>query len=105
VDYAVMEKASNVAVVPLDAGWDDVGSWEAAARHVAGASRAGRARVLVGSEGAVVFGGERLVAILDLPGVIVVDTPDALLVAPRASSEKIKSIVDAVRAAGRADLL
>jgi mannose-1-phosphate guanylyltransferase len=45
------------------------------------------------------------VAILDLPGVVVVDTEDALLVLPRASSEKVKSILEAVRGAGRADLL
>jgi mannose-1-phosphate guanylyltransferase len=61
--------------------------------------------VILGSDGAVVFGGKRLVAILDLPGVVVVDTPDALLVVPRESSEKMKSVVDAVRAAGRVDLL
>jgi len=62
-------------------------------------------RVIMGSEGAVVFGGKRLVAILDVPGVMVVDTPDALLVVSRSSSEKMKSLVEAVRAAGRADLL
>jgi len=61
--------------------------------------------VILGSDDAVVFGGKRAVAILDLPGVVVVDTPDALLVVPRASSEKLKSVVEAVRAAGRADLL
>jgi len=105
LDYAVMEKASRVAVVPLDAGWDDVGSWDAAARHVASAAAGGGARVIMGSAGAVVFGGKRLVAILDLPGVVVVDTPDALLVVARSSSEKMKSVVEAVRAAGRADLL
>jgi len=105
VDHAVMEKASRVAVVPLDAGWDDLGSWDAAARH-ASTGRDGRGeRVMIGSEGAVVFGGTRVVAILDLPGVVVVDTRDALLVLPRASSEKVKSVLEAVRSAGRADVL
>ena len=105
LDYAVMEKASAVAVVPLDAGWDDLGSWDAAARHAFPGSSGSRERVMIGSEGAVVFGGKRLVAILDLPGVVVVDTPDALLVVSRASSEKMKSVVEAIRATGRADLL
>ena len=105
LDYAVMEKASRVAVVPLDAGWDDVGSWDAAARHAASGAAGSGARVILGSDGAVVFGGKRVVAILDLPGVVVVDTPDALLVVSRASSEKMKAVVEAVRAAGRADLL
>ena len=105
LDYAVMEKASHVAVVPLDAGWDDLGSWDAAARHVRAPSRARGSRIVLGSDGAVVFGGERFVAILDLPGIVVVDTPDALLVAARSSSEKLKSVVEALRAAGRSDLL
>jgi mannose-1-phosphate guanylyltransferase len=59
----------------------------------------------MGSDRAVVFGGKRLVAILDLPDVVVVDTPDALLVVARKSSEKMKSVVEAVRAAGHADTL
>jgi mannose-1-phosphate guanylyltransferase len=105
IDYAVMEKTSRVVVVPLDAGWDDVGSWDAAARHGTSGAGGTGARVMLGSNGAVVFGGRRAVAILDLPGVVVVDTPDALLVIPRTSSEKMKSVVEAVRAAGRADLL
>jgi mannose-1-phosphate guanylyltransferase/mannose-6-phosphate isomerase len=105
LDYAVMEKASSVMVVPLDAGWDDLGSWDAVARHVAAGADGRGARVILGSDGAVVFGGKRLIAVLDVPGVVVVDTPDALLVTARASSEKMKSVVEAVRAAGRADLL
>jgi mannose-1-phosphate guanylyltransferase/mannose-6-phosphate isomerase len=105
LDYAVMEKASRVAVVPLDAGWDDVGSWDAVARHAPKGASNDRSRVILGSEGAIVFGGKRLVAILDLPDVVVVDTDDALLVMPRASSEKMKSVVDALRAGGRADVL
>jgi len=105
VDHAVMEKASHVSVVPLDAGWDDLGSWDAAARHRSSGEGSGDSRVLIGSDGAVVFGGTRVIAVLDLPGVVVVDTKDALLVLPRASSEKVKSVLEAVRAAGRADVL
>jgi mannose-1-phosphate guanylyltransferase/mannose-6-phosphate isomerase len=105
IDYGLMEKADRVAVVPLDAGWDDVGSWDAAARRLDAGGRGRGPLVAVNSPDAVVFGGERLVAILDLPRVIVVDTPDAVLVVPRASSEKMKAVVEAVRSAGRSDLL
>ena len=105
VDHAVMEKASRVAVVPLDAGWDDLGSWDAAARHASSGKDGGGERMMIGSDGAVVFGGTRVIAILDLPGVVVVDTRDVLLVLPRASSEKVKSVIEAVRTAGRADVL
>ncbi len=105
IDHALMEKASRVAVVPLAAGWDDLGSWDAAARHASPGKDGRGQQVMIGSEGAVVFGGTRVVAILDLPGVVVVDTRDALLVLPRGSSEKVKLVLDAVRRAGRADVL
>jgi mannose-1-phosphate guanylyltransferase/mannose-6-phosphate isomerase len=105
IDHAVMEKAAHVSVVPLDAGWDDVGSWDAAARHGISGARGRGTRVILGSDDTVVFGGERLVAVVDVPGVVVVDTKDALLVVARRSSEKLKSVVEAVRAAGRADVL
>jgi mannose-1-phosphate guanylyltransferase/mannose-6-phosphate isomerase len=105
VDHAVMEKAEHVAVVPLDAGWDDLGSWDAAARHTRSGKAARGERVLIGSDGAVVFGGTRTVALLDMPDVVVVDTPDALLILPRSSSERVKSVLEEVRSAGRADLL
>jgi mannose-1-phosphate guanylyltransferase len=105
VDHAVMEKAESVEVVPLDAGWDDLGSWDAAARHTTSRKTVRGERVMIGSDGAVVFGGTRAVALLDLPGIVVVDTPDALLVLPRSSSERVKLVLEAVRAAGRADLL
>jgi mannose-1-phosphate guanylyltransferase len=106
LDYAVMEKASRVVVVRLDAGWDDVGSWDAAARHAqADAGRRG-GRLLLGSEGSVAFGdGRRLIAILDVPGVVVVDTKDALLVVARASSERTKELVRELASLGRKDLL
>ena len=105
LDYAVMEKASRVAVVPFDAGWDDLGSWDAAARHASPDPGGVGGRVIVGSEGTVVFGGRRLVAVLDVPGVVVVDTPDALLVLSRASSEGTRDIVRSLTALGREDLL
>jgi mannose-1-phosphate guanylyltransferase len=105
LDYALMEKAERVEVVPLDAGWDDLGSWDAAARHASPGAGGSGERVMIGSEGTVVFGGRRLVAVLDVPGVIVVDTPEALLVVSRASSEGTKDIVRAITALGRKDLL
>jgi len=105
VDYAVMEKADGVRVVPLDAGWDDLGSWDAAARHASRSVGVADARLLVDSGDTVVFGGRRFVAVLGVPGIVIVDTPDALLVAKREASESMKSVVEAVRAAGRADLL
>jgi mannose-1-phosphate guanylyltransferase/mannose-6-phosphate isomerase len=108
VDFAVMEKARRVAVVPLDAGWDDVGSWDAAAR-LAEAKPGPRGtrgtRVILDGEGSVIFGGKRLVAVLGVRDVVVVDTVDALLVVSRSSSEAMREMVRVVREAGREDLL
>jgi mannose-1-phosphate guanylyltransferase len=105
VDYAVMEKARGVRVVPLVAGWDDVGSWEAAARLREEEGTIDRRRILVDSPGSVVFGGERTIAVVDLPGIAVVDTPDALLVVSRQGSEKVRKVVEELRRKGRKELL
>lgn len=105
VDYAVMERARGVRVVALDAGWDDVGSWDAAARLREEAELASPGTVLVDSPGSVVFGEGRVVALVDAPGLVVVETADALLVVSRRSSEKVRRVVDALRQRGRTDLL
>ncbi len=94
VDYAVMEKARGVEVVSLDAGWDDVGSWDAACRLREEAGLGDSQQILIDSPGSVVFGGKRLIAVVDLPGVAVIDTPDALLVVSRKGSEKVRRVVD-----------
>jgi mannose-1-phosphate guanylyltransferase len=100
VDYAVMEKAVGVKAVPLEAGWDDVGSWDAAARlREESGAEAGDA-ILVDSPGSAVFGAGRLVAVVDVPGVVVVDSPDAVLVVSRAGSEKVRRVVEDLRAGG-----
>jgi mannose-1-phosphate guanylyltransferase len=104
VDYAVMERAKDVVVVPLDAGWDDVGSWDAAARWRGPTSPDEGPRILLDSPGAAVFGGDRLVAVVGVAGVVVVDTPDALLVVGRGGSEKVRRVVEQLKA-GRLEKL
>jgi mannose-1-phosphate guanylyltransferase/mannose-6-phosphate isomerase len=91
-DRAVLEKTDRLAAVPLDAGWADVGSWDAAAAHAA-PRRRGKGPILLGSPGAAVFGNGRVVALVDVPGVVVVDTPDAVLVVARASAERVREAV------------
>jgi mannose-1-phosphate guanylyltransferase len=105
VDYAVMERAKGVEVVPLDAGWDDVGSWDAAARLRAATRGAADRTIMVDSPGSTVFGDDRLVTLVDVPNVVVVDTGDALLVVSRDKTEKVKQVVEELRRSGRTDLL
>jgi len=105
VDYGVMERARDVSVVPLDAGWDDVGSWDAAARLCEESGFASKGSLLLDSPGSVVFEDRRLVALVDVPGVAVVDTPDALLIVSRKSAERVKQVVEELRRRRRTDLL
>jgi mannose-1-phosphate guanylyltransferase len=107
VDYAVMERARGVEVVPLDAGWDDVGSWDAAVRLRETDSTASHPRgaITIDSPGSAVFGGDRMIALVDVPEVVVVDTEDALLVVSRAQTEKVRQVVEELKRRGRKDLL
>jgi mannose-1-phosphate guanylyltransferase len=106
IDYAVMEKARNAAVVPLDAGWSDVGSW--AALHAV-LDKDANGNVLRGDviveacTNSYVAASDRLVAVVGLDGIIVVETPDAVLVMDAEESQRIKQIVETLKAAGRSD--
>jgi mannose-1-phosphate guanylyltransferase/mannose-6-phosphate isomerase len=96
VDYAVMERARNIACVPLDAGWSDVGSWDAVYENSKpdGSGNVTRGNVsLHGGNNNLVVGGKRLICAMDLDSMIVVDTPDALFMAPRGSSQKLRGVV------------
>lgn len=116
IDHAVAEPvaaAGGVAVVPGTFGWDDVGDFNSLAVLLPSQDDAG-SKVLgddgdvlrVQSAGSVVVPGSgRLVALLGVDDVVVIDTPDALLVTTRARAQQVKDMVDAVRTHGREDLL
>jgi mannose-1-phosphate guanylyltransferase/mannose-6-phosphate isomerase len=98
IDYAVMEKAEKVAVIPADIGWSDVGSW-AAAWELAEKSEEGNARrggeaIFHDARGnlAVVPEG-RVVALIGVHDLVVVETADALLVCPRERAQDVRAIV------------
>jgi mannose-1-phosphate guanylyltransferase len=91
IDYGIMEHASDVMVVAGDFGWSDVGSWAALA-EIDGAGSA-RRLVPVDADGSVVFGDGRLVAVVGLEDVIVVDTPDAILVCHRDRAQDVREVV------------
>lgn len=104
IDYAVMEKTQQAAVIPLDAGWSDIGSfaslWEESEKDSAG--NAFKGDVLSHqTKNSLVIAEERLVAVIGLDNVMVVETPDAILVAPIAKSQDIKAIVNQLNASNR----
>lgn len=117
IDYALLEPASlvgKVAVVPADVGWSDLGSWDALLKtaDTADAAASGvHARddvsvVDVGSEGVLLEAAAgRTVAVVGLRNVVIVDTPDALLVCAADAAQDVKLVVDRLRADGREDLL
>ncbi len=96
IDYAVMEKAANVAVIPCAFGWSDIGSWKAVAEtretDEAGNSTEGDT-ILVNSRRTYLRSEDRLVAAVGVEDLVVIDTPDAVLVAHKDSSQQVKDIV------------
>jgi mannose-1-phosphate guanylyltransferase / mannose-6-phosphate isomerase len=104
IDYAVMEKTGDAVVVPLDAGWSDVGSWSAL--HEASAAddhgNVVRGDVLIeDSSGCYLYSESRLVAAVGLTDHVVVETKDAILVAPRDRVNDVKKLVGRLKELGR----
>jgi mannose-1-phosphate guanylyltransferase len=102
IDYGVMEKASNVAVVPGDFGWSDVGSFAALpeVRPLDGAGNVvtGKGAVALECEGSVVVAAGRPVAVVGMKDVVVVDAGDAVLVVPREKCQDVRKAVEALKA-------
>ena len=114
IDYSVAEPAAQaglVAVVPANFSWHDVGDFAAIAELQSQGRKGnlavlGNAKVLAdSSSGILVSETDRLVALIGLEDVIVVDTPDALLVTTKEHAQRVKSLVDALKATGHSDLL
>jgi len=96
IDYAVMERADDVVALPGDFGWSDIGSWKAVAQELpadaAGNTVSGEV-VLADCRNTHVQSEDRLVAAVGLHDVVVIDTPDALLVCDRNSTQKVREVV------------
>ena len=106
LDYAIMEKVKEQVCVPCDIGWSDVGSWDEMARiaeEAQGVHSQSRAEVFnTNSENNYVFSvHNKVVGMIDVTDLIVVDTPDALLVVRKGASQKVKELVDDLKAAGQ----
>jgi len=104
IDYAVMERTADAVVVPLQAGWSDVGNWtslHAACQHDA------RGNALVGdvmvedTHDSYIYSSSRLVATVGLRDHVVVETKDAVLVAPKDRVQDVKKLVERIKSGGR----
>ncbi len=109
IDYAVLQKANNVAgIVAPEIGWNDVGSWNAVyelyKRDIHGNALRGDS-LIEQSTGVYVDAESKLVALLGVKDLIVVDTPDALLIADRSRAQQVGELVKRLEKSGREDLL
>ena len=110
IDYAVMERCPGSAIpirmLPLQAGWDDLGAWDAVWKV---ADKDGQGNASIGdaivhdSRNTLVHASHRLVSLVGVQDLVVVETTDAVLVADRARSQEVKQIVAALAAAGRGE--
>ena len=104
IDYAVMEKTQDAVVVPLDAGWSDVGSWSSLQEAV-GVDEQGnlfKGDVLAeDTEGTYVHASDRLVATLGVKDHVIIETNDAVLVAKKDCVQDVKKLVTRLRSEGR----
>ncbi len=109
IDYAVMERASNVTGIPAgDIGWNDVGSWNAVyelQKRDAQGNALRSVSIIESSSGNYIDAEGKLVALLGVKDLIVVDTPDALLIADRSRAQEVGELVKRLEKAGREDLL
>jgi len=106
IDRAVMERTDRAAVMPIEVGWSDIGSWgavwEAADKDEAGNAALGEAIFLEASDNLV--SGRHLVCLSGVNGLAVIDTPDATLVFDRRDPEGVRRMVEALSASARPEL-
>ncbi len=111
IDYAVMERSTRVAVLPIDPGWSDLGSFAALADLLPGDARGNRLHVADGgmavavdSRDSLAWAGRKAVALLGVEDTVVVDTPDALLVCAKDRAQDVRAVVDRLAEAGREEV-
>lgn len=91
IDYAVMEKSDNIAMVPADIGWNDVGSFDALSQELSGSET-----IELQSKNNFAL-ADKPVALVDVEDLIIIDTKDALLVTKKGSSQKIKELIPKIQ--------
>jgi len=115
IDYAVAEpaaRAGKLAVIPGTFDWDDVGDFASIAKLHAGGRKndlailGENARVLAdASSGIVISQSDRIISLIGVRDIVVIDTPDALLVTTTANAQRVKAVVDALKLSGRSEVL
>jgi mannose-1-phosphate guanylyltransferase len=108
VDYGILEKSRDLAVVPTDFGWDDLGSWSSLGRYFPQDRDGNRVRGCfagVETKNCIVDSPQKMVAALGVSDLIIVETDDVLLVCSKEMAQEIRKIVEKLRKVKREDLL
>ena len=103
IDFALMERSRNIAVVPCTIGWSDIGSWSAIGELASADADRNRieARVVLHEvSGCYIRGGDRMIGAVGVRDLVIVDTPDALLVADKARAQDVKHLYASLKAKG-----
>ncbi|MGM0614496.1 MAG: mannose-1-phosphate guanylyltransferase/mannose-6-phosphate isomerase [Pseudomonadota bacterium] len=106
IDYAIMERAHNVVVVPMNPGWSDIGAWDAVHELKATSDDQNTIHgdvMLHNTHGSLIHSESRLVTAVGVENLIIIETEDAVLVADRHQAQDTKKIVEALKAAGRTE--
>lgn len=106
IDYAVMEKTDKAAVIPLDASWNDVGSWSAlwdvTDKDASGNAVSGDVLTL-DTKNSYIYSEDKLVTVIGVEGLVVIETKDAVMIAPKERVQEVKQIVDQLKQQGRSE--
>ncbi len=101
IDYAVMEQSNRVKVVPSDIDWSDLGSFDALYEELpkdVNGNTAVEKHISIDSKNNLLIGHDKKIATIDVEDLIIVDTPDALLISKKGSSQKVKKVVEKLKA-------
>jgi mannose-1-phosphate guanylyltransferase len=106
IDYAILENESDVAVIPLDLEWSDVGSWTALKETLVGDNKEHFVNVKgehldFDSENLLVYGSDKLITTIGVKDLIIVDTPDAILIADKNKSQLVSDVVKKLEGEGK----
>ncbi len=101
VDYAILEKASNIVVIPADLGWDDIGHWgslhdilmESSGEHLISQGE----HIHHDTENSLIYAGDKMIATVGVRNLIVVDTPDVLFIADKSKAHEVKKLLDKLK--------
>lgn len=106
IDYGIMERAADIAVLPVDIGWTDIGSWGTLLEVLEGDEAGNVVRGLdpvftLDTRNTLIYTAGRMVAAVGLENLIVIDSGDALLICPKERAEGVRQVVDWLKQTGR----